>query len=106
MNTLSDEIRLRLAGLEPQRLELRDDSALHAGHAGNGGGGHFAVSIVSSHFSGKSPIMRHRVIYQALQELIPERIHALSIIAQTPEEAGLMRPGSDPISISPPEEHT
>ena len=86
MSSLGEEIRQRLASLEPQLLELQDDSALHAGHAGNSGGGHFTVTVVSSHFSGKSPIMRHRAIYQALQDLIPARIHALSIVARTPDE--------------------
>ena len=83
LNTI---IRDRLASLEPQLLEIVDDSAKHAGHAGNRGGGHFTVTVVSSQFSGKSPIMRHRIIYQALQDLIPSRIHALSITAHAPED--------------------
>lgn len=83
---LQDDIRQRLAGLEPVLLEIVDDSAKHAGHAGNSGGGHFTLTVVSSQFSGKSQIMRHRLIYQALQDLIPTRIHALSISALTPEE--------------------
>ncbi|MEZ0237741.1 MAG: BolA family protein [Methylophilaceae bacterium] len=83
---LQDEIRRRLTVLEPQLLEIVDDSAQHAGHAGNKGGGHFTLTVVSSHFSGKSQIMRHRIIYQALQELIPSRIHALSISAYAPED--------------------
>ncbi|OAJ71061.1 transcriptional regulator [Methylobacillus sp. MM3] len=83
---LQDEIRRRLTALEPQLLEIVDDSAQHAGHAGNKGGGHFTLTVVSSHFSGKSQIMRHRIIYQALQELIPSRIHALSISAYAPED--------------------
>ncbi len=84
--TLHDEIRERLGALDPIRLELRDDSALHAGHAGNTGGGHFHVVIVSSQFCGKSQIMRHRSIYQALSGLIPHRIHALSIQAIATDE--------------------
>jgi BolA protein len=84
--TLHDEICERLAALAPVRLELRDDSALHAGHAGNTGGGHFHVVIVSSQFCGKSQIMRHRSIYQALSGLIPHRIHALSIQAIATDE--------------------
>lgn len=83
---LQREIRQCLAALEPQLLEIVDDSAKHAGHAGSSGGGHFTLTIVSSHFSGKSQIMRHRAIYQALQDLIPTRIHALSITALTPDE--------------------
>lgn len=83
---LQSEIRQRLAILEPQLLEIVDDSAKHAGHAGNTGGGHFTLTVVSSQFSGKSQIMRHRAIYQTLQDLIPSRIHALSISAYTPDE--------------------
>lgn len=83
---LQDLIRQRLAALEPQLLEIVDDSAKHVGHAGNRGGGHFTLTVVSSHFSGKSQIMRHRMIYQALQDLIPTRIHALSITAHAADE--------------------
>lgn len=83
---IQGEIRRRLASLEPQLLEIVDDSAKHAGHAGSTGGGHFTLTVVSSQFSGKSQIMRHRAIYQALQDLIPARIHALSISALTPDE--------------------
>ena len=83
---LTDEIRARLADLEPTTLNIEDDSARHAGHTGNTGGGHFTLTIVSSHFSGKSRIMRHRVVYQALEDLIPSRIHALSIRAHAPDE--------------------
>ena len=88
MNTsdIQNEIRQRLANLEPQFLEITDDSARHVGHAGSSGGGHFTLTVVSSQFSGKSQIMRHRAIYQALQDLIPTRIHALSISAMTPDE--------------------
>lgn len=84
--TLHEEIQSRLQALEPVRLEIRDDSALHAGHAGNTGGGHFHVVIVSSQFCGKSHIMRHRSVYQALGGLIPNRIHALSIQAIATDE--------------------
>lgn len=84
--SLTEEIRTRLAVLEPVDLTIQDDSALHAGHAGNGGGGHFNVCVVSSQFSGKSPIIRHRIVYQALADLIPSRIHALSIRALAPDE--------------------
>lgn len=83
---IQNEIRQRLASLEPQLLEIVDDSAKHAGHAGNSGGGHFTLTVVSSQFSGKSQIMRHRMIYHYLQDLIPARIHALSISAFSPDE--------------------
>jgi BolA family transcriptional regulator, general stress-responsive regulator len=83
---LIDTIKTRLATLEPLSLEIQDDSALHAGHAGNTGGGHFTLKIVSSHFSQKSPIMRHRLIYQLLADLIPQHIHAISILAISPTD--------------------
>ena len=82
---LPAEIRTRLAFLDAIQLEIMDDSAQHRGHAGNTGGGHYTLNITSSHFSGKSPIMRHRVVYQALEDLIPSRIHALSIKASAPD---------------------
>jgi BolA protein len=83
---LTEMIRQRLSTLEPQQLEILDDSALHAGHAGNRGGGHYTIRITSLHFSRKSPIMRHRLIYQALSDLIPNQIHALSIVAIAPDD--------------------
>ncbi len=83
---LIEIIKTRLASLEPISLEIQDDSALHAGHAGNTGGGHFSLTIVSSQFSQKSPIMRHRLVYQALADLIPQRIHAISILAISPTD--------------------
>ncbi len=84
--TLIEEITNRLQNLAPTKLEITDDSAKHAGHQGNGGGGHFTLTMTSSHFSGKSQIMRHRLIYQALADMIPKRIHALSIHALAPDE--------------------
>lgn len=84
--TLIEEMRARLAPLEPTYLEIEDDSAQHAGHAGNSGGGHFNLTIVSSQFDGKSQIIRHRLIYQALADLMPARIHALSIRAHASDE--------------------
>ncbi|HZV98460.1 MAG TPA: BolA family protein [Methylophilaceae bacterium] len=84
--TLIEEIRTRLAVLEPTQLDIQDDSALHAGHAGNTGGGHFTVTVVSSQFCGKSQIIRHRSVYQALTGLIPNRVHALSIQAIATDE--------------------
>ena len=83
---LADTIQSRLAQFDPISTELTDDSALHAGHAGNTGGGHFSLKIVSSQFSQKSQIMRHRLIYQALTDLIPQQIHAISILAISPDD--------------------
>jgi BolA protein len=84
---LVETIKSRLATFEPFSLEIQDDSALHAGHAGNTGGGHFTLKIVSSQFSQKSQIMRHRLVYQALFDLIPQQIHAISILAISPDDA-------------------
>lgn len=88
---LPEEIKLRLGSLEPTLLELSDQSAMHAGHAGNSGGGHFQLKIVSSHFSNQSQIARHRMVYQAIHDLMPDKIHALSILAISP---------NDPITIT------
>jgi BolA protein len=79
-------LRERLSTLQPSKLEIRDDSALHQGHAGNNGGGHYFVSIESSLFNGKSTIIRHRLVYQAVGDLIPSRVHALSIDALAPDD--------------------
>ena len=80
-------LREKLAGLQPRSLELIDDSALHAGHAGaRSGGGHYRLRIVSESFTGKPTLARHRMIYTALGELMHAKIHALSIISLTPEE--------------------
>jgi BolA protein len=84
--SLIDEITSRLTTLEPTALKIIDDSALHAGHKSSGGGGHFTLHITSSHFCGKSLIMRHRLIYQTLNDLMPHQIHALSIHATASDE--------------------
>ena len=83
---LTETIKSRLETLQPIKLEIQDDSAQHVGHAGNTGGGHFSVKIVSSHFSQKSQIMRHRLVYQILNDLIPQQIHAISILAISPDD--------------------
>lgn len=77
----------RLAALDPQRLEIIDDSAKHAGHAGAAsGGGHYRMTIVSPRFAGKGTLERHRLIYDALGAMMRSEIHALSIKALTPAE--------------------
>lgn len=71
----------------PQKIEVRDDSRQHAGHEGaKSGGGHFAVTVVSTRFQGKSALQRHQMIYQALGDMMKQDIHALSIQALAPEE--------------------
>lgn len=79
-------IRDRLAVLAPHALEIRDDSARHAGHAGAASGGHYAIFIVADCFSGLSSVQRHRLVYDAIGDLPGAHIHALSIHAKTPEE--------------------
>jgi BolA family transcriptional regulator, general stress-responsive regulator len=78
----------RLSVFSPLSIEVIDDSALHAGHAGaRSGGGHYRLRIVSPCFSGKSTLARHRMIYAALGDLMRCRIHALSIESRAPEDA-------------------
>jgi BolA protein len=79
-------IRAALAGLEPEHLELDDESALHAGHAGARSGGHYRLTIVSRRFDGLGKVARHRLIYSALGTLMSGNIHALAITARTPDE--------------------
>ncbi len=77
----------RLAALAPAHLDIADDSALHAGHAGaKGGGGHYQLTIVSDQFAGKPTLARHRMVYEALADMMQKDIHALSIKAATPDE--------------------
>lgn len=73
--------------LAPVSLVVRDDSHLHAGHAGaRDGRGHFSVEIVSNLFIGKSSLARHRIVYAVLGEMMTTDIHALSIQALAPDE--------------------
>jgi BolA protein len=71
----------------PEHLEIRDESAKHAGHSGaRHGGGHFHVTVVSGVFRGLDRLSRHRMVYDALGERFRSEIHALSLQAFTPEE--------------------
>jgi BolA family transcriptional regulator, general stress-responsive regulator len=75
------------AALAPESLEIVDDSARHAGHAGaRDGRGHFNVRIVSRAFAGLAPLARHRLVYAALGDMMQTDIHALSIVARAPGE--------------------
>ena len=87
--SVAEEIRRRLGALAPARLELLDESAKHAGHAGAAPGGntHWKLTVVSAAFAGKSTIARHRMIYQALGDLMQHPIHALEISARAPDES-------------------
>ena len=87
MKDTLDRIEKKLAVLNPDSVELIDDSEKHAGHAGaKGGGGHFQLIIVSPLFSGKSTQARHRMVHAALGEMLEREIHALSIKAYTPDD--------------------
>ena len=78
--------RLR-RGLGAVHVELIDDSELHRGHAGaRGGAGHYRVVVVAERFAGLDRVARHRAIYEALGDLFPAEIHALSAQAHDPEE--------------------
>ena len=80
------ELCLRQA-LAAERVEVVDESAQHAGHAGARHGGHFAVTVVSPTFNGLSALQRHRLVYAALERLLKSDVHALSIRALAPAES-------------------
>ncbi len=82
------------AALTPVRLDIGDDSAAHAGHAGavQSGGGHFSAFIVAEAFAGKTLVQRHQMVYRALGEMMHTDIHALIIKALTPTESTSTQP--------------
>jgi BolA protein len=85
--SVSARIREELAALEPESLDVLDESAKHAGHEGaKAGGGHYSLVIVSKRFSGLPVQRRHRMVYDALGALMHKEIHALAIKAYAPEE--------------------
>ncbi|UUZ54568.1 BolA family transcriptional regulator [Massilia sp. H-1] len=86
--TRAERIRTALdAALQPSLLELTDESALHAGHAGAASGGsHFRLKIVSARFEGLRLVMRHRLVYDSVHDMMHTEIHALAITALAPSE--------------------
>jgi BolA family transcriptional regulator, general stress-responsive regulator len=85
---LRDLLRERInAALAPESVEVADDSALHAGHPGATGGGHYRVRVVAERFRGLRQLARHRLVYAAAGELLAARVHALQIEALDPQEA-------------------
>jgi BolA family transcriptional regulator, general stress-responsive regulator len=84
----SERIRAKLASaFAASSVSVTDDSARHAGHAGaRGGAGHFIVRIESQSFSGLSRLQRHRLVYEALADMLPGEIHALNIEAVSPDD--------------------
>ncbi len=84
---VADRIEQKLATLKPESLEVVDESAAHAGHAGAAaGGGHYRLVIVSQAFAGKPAQVRHRMVYEALGAMMKHDIHALAIRAYAPGE--------------------
>jgi len=82
-----ERMRERLSALDPESVEVLDESGKHVGHEGaKGGGGHYQLVIVSSRFSGASRQARHRMVYEALEPLMQKEIHALAIQAFAPDE--------------------
>ena len=89
--SMAHRIREKLiAALNPDRLEIVDESHRHAGHAGSRPGGetHFRVEVVAAAFAGKSRLERQRLVYAALKDEMSQQIHALSLITRAPGEAG------------------
>jgi BolA protein len=88
------EMRARLAVLEPIELAIEDESALHAGHPGAAsGGGHYRMTLMSAAFTGQPRVKRHRLVYDALADLMQREIHALAMTLLAPDE---IRPGPAP----------
>jgi BolA protein len=82
-----ESMEQRLAALEPELVEIYDESGEHVGHAGaQSGGGHYQLTIVARRFAGHSRVARHRLVYEALGAMMRKDIHALAITALTPEE--------------------
>ena len=88
MTTRTEIIKNTLTeAIQPDYIEVLDDSQAHAGHEGaKSGGGHFYLTIVSNKFDNQSRIKRHQLVYKALGDMMKSDIHALSIKAFTPEE--------------------
>ena len=87
--SVEDRIREKLTkAFAPAALEIVNDSARHAGHAGSPGTGqsHFSIKVVSAVFAGKSRLERHRMVNEVLAEELKGKIHALAVSALAPEE--------------------
>ena len=88
IHPVEQAMRERLAALQPVSMDLRDESNEHAGHSGSrpSGGSHWQLTIVSEAFRGKNAVARHRMVYEALGDLMKGDIHALKIEAFAPEQ--------------------
>ena len=92
-----ESMRARLAALAPAELRIEDDSARHAGHPGAAsGGGHYNLRMISPRFEGKSRVERHRLVYDALADLMQREIHALAMVLLAPGETERRAGGSNP----------
>ena len=78
-NKIKDQINI-------SEIEIIDQSADHANHPGNSGGGHYKALIISNDFNDKTLVERHQMIYKALGELMTNEIHAFSMKTMTEEE--------------------
>jgi BolA protein len=84
----ADDMKARLqAALNPSAIEVEDDSHLHAGHAGARDGAHFTVRLTSARFTGLTRVARHRLVYDSLGSLADQGVHALAIVALSPDQA-------------------
>ena len=84
IDLIVDRLRQELSA---ESVEIEDQSHLHAGHAGAaGGGGHYQVTVIASCFKGLNTLARHRLIYDALDDLMKKEIHALTIQAYSEDE--------------------
>ena len=91
-----ERMRARLDVLTPIEISIADESALHAGHAGAAsGGGHYRMTLVSAAFAGQPRVKRHRLVYDALADLMQRDIHALAMTLLAPDET---QPSSAPFS--------
>jgi BolA family transcriptional regulator, general stress-responsive regulator len=90
MNDRASRIHAALVeAFSPGEVQVKDDSAAHAGHAGAREGGHYSVRVVSARFTGRPTLERHRLVYDALAPLMGRGgIHALAIVARAPGEPG------------------
>jgi len=82
-----ERMRARLDVLTPIEISIADESALHAGHAGAAsGGGHYRMTLVSAAFAGQPRVKRHRLVYDALADLMQREVHALAMTLLAPDE--------------------
>lgn len=85
-STVIARLRAALEALNPDVLHIEDESHKHIGHAGNSGGGHYTLLIISEVFEGMPLLSRHRLVHEQVDALLQSEIHALSIRAKTPAE--------------------